>query len=65
MSDVPYKTPHVTSQQQNQTHFCGVYDKQKAIVHILNIENGGCDSDAAPAGVRMSFRELGIGAWWD
>lgn len=65
MSDVPYKTPHVTARQQNQTHFCGIYDKQKAVVHVLNIKNGACDSDAAPLGVGMSFHELGIAAWRD
>lgn len=63
MSDVPYKTPHVSAQQQNQTHFCGMYDKQEVAVHILNIKNGGCDSSPAPTGVGMPFCELGVGAW--
>lgn len=57
MSNVPYKTPHITVQQQNQTHFCGIYDKQKVFAHMLNIKNGVCDSNAAPAQVRMSFPE--------
>lgn len=63
MSDVPYKTLHITAQQQNQTHFCSVYDKQEVVVRILNVKNGSCDSDPAPMGAGISFRELGIRVW--
>lgn len=44
MSNVTYKTPHITAPQQNRTRFRSLYGKHKLAVHTLNIKTHGWPS---------------------